>query len=243
MTFYYDSDLLAAVSAAPTSIGDVIRTMEAIDRLCSAVDGLKWFNALYLDVTRAVAQRTASQGFRDTAWLLRLDVCFAELYFGALRMALGGGRAAGCWRALLDRRKNAAIARIQFALAGVNAHINHDLPVAIGQACEGSGTSPLHGSTQYQDYTSVNSTLDSLVDSAKQQLMVRLPGDALPPVSHVEDAVASFSVCAAREAAWNNAEMLWALRPVPPVRDRALETLDGMTAFAGKALLAPVPIQ
>ncbi|HXA49817.1 MAG TPA: DUF5995 family protein, partial [Candidatus Acidoferrum sp.] len=79
-------------------------------------------------------------------------------------------------------------------------------------------------------------------DAAKVELAVRLPGDALPPVSHLEDRIAAFSISAAREAAWNNAEMFWALRGLPLLRDRALVTLDGMTAFAGKALLAPVPL-
>jgi len=57
----------------------------------------------------------------------------------------------------------------------------------------------------------------------------------------MEDTIAAFSVAAAREAAWNHSEVLWALRSFPILRDRTLSTLDGMTALAGKALLVPVP--
>jgi len=236
--FPYDPVLLAAVATTPSDIDGVIRAMEAIDAACQDTDGLKWFNGLYLEVTQAVGARVAAGGFQDPAWLAALDVQFAALYFGALKAALSGaGSAPGCWRALFDRRGDTAIARIQFALAGVNAHINHDLP----QAIVATGTAPVHGGVEYNDYTALNSTLDSLVERAKTELDVRLPGDALPPVTHLEDTIAAFSVSAAREAAWNNAEVLWNLREVPALAARTLGAIDGMTAVIGKALLVPAP--
>lgn len=51
------------------------------------------------------------------------------------------------------------------------------------------------GTPQYNDYTSVNPTLDGLIDEAKQQLNVRLPGDPLPAVSHLEDLIATWDLC------------------------------------------------
>ena len=241
--FPYDPQILAAVTTHTATMVDAIATIQTIDALCSDLDRLKWFNRLYLQVTEAVRDRSlAAGGFRDPAWLAALDVQFASLYFAALRAHLSGGKAPGSWRALFDRRDVQLIARIQFALAGVNAHINRDLPVAIDATCQAAGIVPSHESVHYADYTGLNTTLESLVDAAKVEFAVRLPGDALPPVSHLEDRIAAFSISAAREAAWNNAEMFWALRGLPLLRDRALVTLDGMTAFAGKALLAPVPL-
>src|ERR1035438_1491326 len=111
--FPYDDQLLAAVQPTPQSIDDVIPTMQAIDALCSDGDGLKWFNYLYLDITRAVAARVAAGGFQDPSWMAALDVQFAELYFGALRSALSGGVAPRCWTVLLERRNWTALARIQ----------------------------------------------------------------------------------------------------------------------------------
>ena len=84
-------------------------------------------------------------------------------------------------------------------------------------------------------------TLDALIESAKQTLRVRLLGDALPPVSHLEDTVAAWSVSAAREAAWQNAELLWHLRDLRPLSSNFLDTLDGLTTVVSKALLVPVP--
>ncbi len=234
--FPYDAQLLALAQATPRSIDEVIRTMEAIDALCVDGDGLKWFNHLYLDVTRAVGVRVAQGGFHDPAYMAALDVKFAGLYFEALAAQLSGGVASRCWRALFERRNWTALARVQCALAGVNAHINHDLPVAIVR----TGSAPVHGDAHYADYTAINATLNRLVDQAKIDLRVRLLGDLLPPVSHLEDTLAAFSMTAAREAAWNNGEMMWVLRNLPRLSARTESTLDGMAAVIGKTLLVPV---
>ena len=55
--FPYDAQLLALAQATPHSINEVIGTMEAMDALCIDGDGLRWFNHLYLNVTRAVGVR------------------------------------------------------------------------------------------------------------------------------------------------------------------------------------------
>jgi hypothetical protein len=239
--FPYDPALLDAVRTQPKTIADVFRIMQSIEAICSDGDGLKWFNWLYGQVTQAVEARVASGEFADPAWIAELDVQFALLYFGALESELSGQASAGCWRALFDCRNVAAIARIQFALAGVNAHINHDLPQAIVATCQVASTVPQHASVNYDDYTKINTTLDSLIESSKQTLHVRLLGDPLPPVSRLENTTAAWSVSAAREAAWQNGELLWHLRDLPPLSCSFMDTLDGLTTVVGKALLVPVP--
>jgi hypothetical protein len=244
--FPYDSMLVAAVAPPPQTVPDVVQILENIESVSVDSDGLKWFNWLYLEVTQAVLARinigaAGSGGFADPAWIAALDVEFAEFYFAAIQSALSGGSAAGCWQALFNVRNQAAIARIQFALAGMNAHINHDLPQAIVATCKADGIAPLHGTAQYNDYTALNSTLDSRIEAARQNLYVRLPGDALPAVSGLEDRLAVWSVSAARETAWNNAEILWHLMDAPAVSATFLDSLDGMTSVAGKTLLVPVP--
>lgn len=239
--FSYDSDLLAAVEAAPQSIADVLGTMQRIESLCVDGDGLKWFNWLYFAVTQAVETRVSAGSFGDLAWLAALDVQFAGYYFAAIRSSLSGAPTPGCWQALFAQRDCTAVARIQFAFAGMNAHINHDLPLAIVATCKPSGLTPQHGTVQYNDFTAVNAILDPLIDEAKQTLHLRLLGDALPPVSRLEDTLAAWSMAAAREAAWNNAELLWHLGDAPLVATAFLDTLDGLTAVASKTLLVPVP--
>jgi hypothetical protein len=238
--FAYDSRILDAVSASPQSVPDVVQTMQTIESTCEDGDGLKWFNWLYLGVTQAVLARVGSGGFSDPSWMATLDVHFAGFYFSALRASLAGKATPGCWQALFGQREQSAIARIQFALAGMNAHINHDLPLAIVATYKASAGAPQHGTPHYNDYTALNSTLDDMIESAKQTLNVRLLGAVLPPVSQLENTLGAWNVAAAREAAWNNAEVLWHLADTPPLSASFLDTLDGLTAVAGKTLLVPV---
>jgi hypothetical protein len=57
-----------------------------------------------------------------------------------------------------------------------------------------------------------------------------------------DDCVAMWKVGRAREAAWVNAEALWALRGTPRLSSKFLLTLDRMVGFAGRSLLRPIVI-
>jgi hypothetical protein len=237
--FPYDPELAKATGIGPASIPDVLATMQAIDNICVNGDGVKWFNWLYTQVTEAVENRVAAGGFTDSAWLSELDVQFATLFFSALNASLTGNPCPGCWAAMFAMRDQTDMARIQFALAGMNAHINHDLPLAIIATCNATETIPQHGSPQYQDYTSLNGPMDALIDLAKKTLNVRLLGDALPAESHLEDTIAAWDLATAREQAWNTAESLW--QEVPALRAAHMDIIDGLTSVISKVLLVPVP--
>ena len=145
----------------------------------------------------------------------------------------------GCWQAIFNRHNQTELARIQFALAGMNAHIHHDLPQALLAQCRAEQIEPAHGTPQFTDFTALNTTLDGLIRQAEIDMHLRLLGDALPPVSTVDTAIAAFSMSIAREAAWDNAEMLWRLGDVMPAFAAYLESLDGLTLAASEALLIP----
>ncbi|MGA9668631.1 MAG: DUF5995 family protein [Terracidiphilus sp.] len=246
--FPYDATLLAAVQSPQQTVPDVVQIMQTIEATCVDGDGLKWFNWLYLQVTQAVlagvnnAAAVGQAEFTDPAWISSLDVAFARHYFEAIQSSLSGAPTPGCWQAVFNVRNQTAIARIQFALAGMNAHINHDLPQAILSTCQATAIVPQHRTVQYNDYTALNATLDSLVETAKTTLHVRLLGEAVPPVSSLDNTLAAWSVAAAREAAWNNAELLWHLdSDAPPLAAAFLDMLDGVTAALSKTLLVAVP--
>src|ERR1700740_459285 len=151
--FLYDTTLLAAVKTSPRSVDDVLAIMQTIDATCADGDGLKWFNWLYLSVTQAVEARVNTGEFSDAAWMAALDVQFAGFYFSALEAFLSRESAPGFWQALFEQRSQTGIARIQFAMAGINAHINHDLPQAVVATCWTSAINPQHGTPQYLSYT------------------------------------------------------------------------------------------
>ena len=243
--FPYDPELLAAAAATPKTTADVVAILEAIDALCVNGDGLKWFNLLYMQVTKAVEARVNEPSPADTAlmnpaWIAALDVEFAGFYFRAMQSSLRSQPTPGCWQALFNRRNQTELMRIQFALAGVNAHINHDLPQAVLALCVTDQTEPQHGTSNYIDFTALNTTLDGLIKESVHELHVRLLGESVPPISPLDDALAAWSVSAAREAAWDNAELLWRLRSLPPASAATLDSIDAATTVAGEALLLPV---
>src|SRR5471030_1248642 len=121
------NNLLQIVTSTPSSIDEVIQLMEKLDSALAANDGLRWFNLLYLKVTQHVRDNPPQGGWQDSVWLTRLDVIFANLYFAALADFLAGKPIPSSWEALFEARERAGTDRIQFALAGMNAHINHDL--------------------------------------------------------------------------------------------------------------------
>ncbi len=209
--------------------------MQAIDGLCLNIDGLKWFNGLYRSVSAAIKLSVQQGVFSDPQWLSLLDVNFAGLYFSALEAALTGGNPPGCWGVMFAKRNNAHLRRIQFALAGMNAHINHDLCLAIVATCRASNTVPQHGTTHYRDYTAVNPILAGLIQQAERQLDLDLPGNAVPPAASLEQIIAAWDIAAAREGAWNNAQHLWNLPPA--LGDGLMDTIDGTTSVISKALL------
>ena len=112
--------------------------MEAIEAVLPPADGFACFNRMYLDVTRQVNSRLGQGFFADPAFMTRLDVTFANLYFAAADPAA----VPLAWRPLAERRATAGIEPVQFALSGMNSHINHDLPLAIVSTCAALATAP-----------------------------------------------------------------------------------------------------
>jgi hypothetical protein len=229
------------LNAAPVrSIQDAITLMEAIDETLPDNDGLKWFNRLYLRVTTSVGAAVQSATFNDAAFLATLDVVFANLYFSALAAAATDVSAApSAWRPLLHARHTAGIARLQFALAGMNAHINRDLPDGIVQSFVALGGDPLEDHRREQDFTSVNDILERVEQEVKAEFSIGLVGVVDRLGGSSDDAVAMWNVRTARAAAWTNAQVLWGLRDLPRLRGRFFSRLDGMVGMAGRGLLVP----
>ena len=238
--------LLPLLARTPVqSIDEVIAIMKAIDHDLPDSDGVKWFNRLYLRVTTSVGSAVGTRTFNDTAFMTKLDVVFANLYFSAL--AAGSTdvrRAPSAWRPLLEARNQSGIARIQFALAGMTAHINRDLPDGIVQSFLALGGDPIAADLREQDFDSINEILERVEEEVKVEFAVGLVGAVDRLGGPVDDAVAMWKVRAARSAAWTNAQVLWGLRPVPRLRDRFFDRLDGLVALTGRGLLLPrVPVR
>ena len=235
----HDPTVLGALDGARVdTIADVIERMRALDGILPDEDGLKWFNLLYLMVTEEIGRDLAAQRWADAPWLERLDVVFARLYFEAIVLWLRNPeRCPRAWVPLFERRFRPGIARVQFGMAGMNAHINRDLPLAVGRACEALGIELAMGSPQHQDYDRVNRMLEAVEIRAMQEMATGIIGEVATGMGRLDDVIAMWKVRKARDAAWVNGLLLWYLRPLPELARRHLDVLDRMTGFAGRGLL------
>ena len=80
------------------------------------------------EVTEAVRDELPT--FENQAFVERLDVLFAEFYFQAYDAAAAEAWVSKAWAPLFARRAEHRLA-LQFAIAGMNAHINNDLAHAL----------------------------------------------------------------------------------------------------------------
>ena len=216
--------------------------MEAIDACLPTNDGIAWFTKLYLRVTEAVNAELPRATFRDPAFLARLDVVFANLYFSALKAYVGDPkRAPRAWAPLFAARRKKRIAPLQFAFAGMNAHINRDLPVALVATCQQAGIDLLRARRQHADFVAVNAILERTEAKVKRWFTTGFAGVVDVALGAEDDRIAIWKVSRARDAAWVNAQTLWALRDVPALQRRYLDVLDRTVGFAGRGLLMPLP--
>jgi hypothetical protein len=237
-----DQALVEIVGAStPATINDVIDVMQRIDSALPSNDGLKWFNLLYLLVTKGVLAHQPENGWGDAAWLSRLDVVFANLYFAAVENA--GNHAAAIpssWSALFEARHRVGIDRIQFALAGMNAHINHDLPFVLVQTNEEFGLNPDLTSRQHEDFEQVNNILEGLLPEVLQFLATGILGEIAQDSGKIGRVLAMWNVRKARDTAWENSDILRLTDALPLVHDRFIAVLDSVTGLASRGLLLPI---
>jgi len=213
-----------------TTLDSVIAAFDA--EALSPDDGVRYFHQLYREVTHEVARRYAAGSFEDTAFLVALDVEFAGLYLDALRAPDTAPRA---WRALFDRRA-ARLEPLRFALAGMNAHINRDLAVALDVTIERFGGTFDRDSPRHRDFVAINTILDNLMARAKTELFSPLDRFADSALGSLDDIVEAWSITAARDNAWIHGTVLHALGP-GLARDFALTSFDRTAALIGKMIL------
>lgn len=235
-----DSQLIQiAGGPPPATIPEVLSVMQGIDNLLPGSDGLKWFNLLYLKVTQQVDSSPPAGGWEDSAWLTRLDVVFARFYFTAIVNWLSNpGSVPSSWKALFEARFRTDIERIQFAVAGMNAHINHDLALALLQTDSELNLVPGKSSPEHDDFEHVNALLEAVLPQALQFLATGILGELAQDTGKIGSLLAIWDVRAARDLAWDFADHLRTLTGI--ARDAAAAAQDQITGVLGRSLLLAV---
>jgi hypothetical protein len=195
-------------------------------------DGVACFNGMYLQVTEAV--RDELPAFESPEFVERLDVLFAEFYFQAFDAAAAQAWVSKAWAPLFERRDERGILALQFAIAGMNAHINNDLAHALVLTWRELDRQPARDSPEYRDYEMVNAILERVEADIKGPLADDLIAGVDTLLGTTDDFLALWSIRRAREEAWRRAHIM---RGMP---DSELDSLfDGFVGFAGNLLLRP----
>jgi hypothetical protein len=228
------------VPEAPVvSVGDAIGRMEAIDAALPAADGVACFNRMYLAVTQQVNSQISAGFFADPVFMAQLDVTFANLYFAAADSLGDLAAVSPAWLPLAQRRDMAGIEPIQFALAGMNAHINHDLPLAVVSTCVALTTAP-DADPHYADYQKVDQLLDGAEQSVRESFETAAEVAVDRHLAAVADLIGNWTINDARDLAWTNCLLLWAVRDDQVARGLFLDALAASTAMASRMLLVAV---
>ncbi|MEV5279183.1 DUF5995 family protein [Streptomyces sp. NPDC052811] len=219
--------------AAP--LDPVVRRMRALRADLPARDGIAVFNRIYLTVTEEIGRLLAHGAFADPRAAATLDVLFAGRYLAAVEAATAGRRPPACWRPLFQYRRHPGIHALQFALAGINAHIGHDLTLALVDSCRELDAEP---AALERDFDRVGDTLAVLEERIREELM---PGPDLlevaDPMTHL---LASWSLERARDASWSAAKVLWQLRELPGLAREFTDRLDDGVGLVTRCLLTPL---
>ena len=228
----------------PVDVPGVLARLEALQAIADrhpprfAEDGLACFNYLYREITTEVWEQIQAGGFRSEEFISRFDVEFAKRYLDAVVPRTDGRPVPESWRVLLERRSEPRINRIQFAVAGVNAHVDFDLAFALLTTCRALGRP--FGEDEHYDYNRINDIFAEHMRSLRQHFedpwMRFLDGGLL---SLVADKGGDLMVVIARDLAWDRAKDLAELTGA--AFDRKSAEIDHAAAVAGVVLLE-VPV-
>jgi hypothetical protein len=226
--------------SVPTSVEGVLARLREIDVALPAEDGVAVFNRMYLTVTERIAGVVADPApdrtwFSDAETMAELGVGFANHWLAAFDKDAAGRRVTPAWRALFELR-GAGRLPVQYAVAGMNTHIEHDLPITVVDTCRTRGLEP---DDIHADYETVNKILAQVESSIRRSFLDavgRRVDDRVGPVVHL---ISTWNIDKARDLAWVTAETIWALRRANFLRDRFIDGLGHTVGMTSRALLIP----
>jgi len=208
--------------------------MEQINAALPPTDGVACFNRMYLGVTQEVGQRIGAGFFESPEFMETTDIVFANLYFEAAGAPEGDLPIA--WRPLFELRDESRIHPMQFAIAGMNAHINHDLPLAVVGTCEKLDLQP-HKGPLHADYQRIDVVLNNAEETVRQSFESERVREHDERHAKLLDRLGGWSIVGARDVAWETAIALWECRRLRRGEEHFVSSLGHSVAAASRALL------
>ncbi len=211
-----------------------------LERL-GAHDGLACFDFLYTIITTNILDVLSGLDddpvFHDNEFMATFDVAFADRYLDAVGCSKTPTDPA-CWRTLLTHREDPGISPLIFAVAGVNAHINYDLPFAVVAACVELDRE-LNTLDNHEDYQLINWFFFHHMQQLRQHFESQFERDFDKSfVSWIENKLGDWVVVFSRDRAWKRALKIWEVRDDPAAMARLAASRDRWVALLSNALFA-----
>ncbi|WP_306205749.1 DUF5995 family protein [Actinoplanes sp. RD1] len=228
-------------TGTPGTIGEVLAMLRRTQKIMEllpppAKNRVASFNSLYFTITDRVDKALTGPGVREPEFLELLDVEFAKRYFDALRLWGEEDLATpDAWEVLFRRAQDEKVSKLAAAILGVNAHINHDLALALVATWDGLGVEPPEH--KHPDYLLINQIFYEEIPSLRRRYSTRwqLRIDAL--AGDLDDWSQRVLVAATRAHAWDQGRRLWELREDHDDLARAKLMMDRASAYVGELLL------
>jgi hypothetical protein len=232
----------ALVSAAAGPYETVADASDRLRRLESLLrergDRRAVFLTIYTRMTRSIRERIERGGFRDPSWMRRYTTAFANYYRRAFLAFERGelGAVPAPWRVAFGTAVAGDALVVQDAFLGINAHINYDLALTLGDV----GIDP-DRPAKYADHRAVNDVLARLVDAQQEALAeVYAPGvaDLDDAFGRLDERLTLLGLREGREQAWRVAvvttDVGW-----PPVESYARWVLRATATGGAFVVLGP----
>jgi hypothetical protein len=237
-----EAEMTDVLATPPDDIAGVLirltKVQEIFDSLppTPAASRVACFNSLYHTITDRVAKALRGPEVKDPAFLELLDVEFAKRYFDALRRwGLEDDTTPDVWEVLFRRAHDKKVSALVAAMLGVNAHINHDLAIALIATWAELGR-PEDGLV-HPDYLLINQIFYEEIPPLRRRYANRMQMRLDALVGELDDWSQEVLVTVTRARAWNQAERMWLLRHDPDDFAQAMLTMDRAAAFIGEALI------
>ena len=220
------------------TVDDVIKQLTEFENLCLSGNDLRGvFATAYLHITKSIQEGFSKNIFRDKEWVQSYLIRFGNLYREALADYENGQEklVPKSWKFSFDLAAQKEGLIIQHLLLGINAHINHDLAIALFDVKIDPDRDD-----KYADHTKINEILEQATDTLKKEVSVKYA-----PIlkrldrktGYVSDEITSFSIPKAREHAWSFAIAL--TRAANQTEQRFLrKALDDQAAVLARLIMA-----
>ncbi|MBB2943491.1 hypothetical protein FB565_003204 [Actinoplanes lutulentus] len=235
-------EMADACRVPPEDIAGVVARLKELQLLLNQLppspekSRIGQFNTLYLTITEQVEAHLGGKEVTDRRWLEVLDVEFARLYFKALASwGTPDIDTPDAWEVLFRRSHQEEISTLEAAVLGVNAHINHDLALALIATWERLGY--IGDGPQHPDYLLVNRIFYKEIPPLRRRFANAWQMEIDRCVGEVDDWSQRVLVRTTRAWAWEQAERLWELKDNEKDFLQACTLMDRAATIAGETLL------